>query len=101
MAIKKLKNSTAPGFDKFTSEIIKEFWKSCPDVIGIMLNNCLKNCIVPREWKKSQLKIIVKGKNKDIKQLNSYRPISLLPTMSKVFERILLKKFKYVIKSKI
>lgn len=94
LAIKKLKNNTAPGFDKFTSEIIKEFWKSCPDVIMIMLNNCFKNCIFPKEWKKAQLKIIVKGKNKDIKQLNSYRPISLLPTMSKVFERIILNRIK-------
>lgn len=89
-AINKLKNNTAPGIDKFTTEIIKQVWNTIPNSMYNILNNCMRNKVFPRLWKKSKLKIILKGSNKDKKQLNSYRPISLIPTMSKIFERIIM-----------
>lgn len=84
-AIIKLKNKTAPGTDRFTTEIIKQIWSEKPQIIYYILNNCIKNKIFPRLWKISKLKIILKERNKDKKLLGSYRPISLIPTMSKVF----------------
>lgn len=56
------------------------------------------NSTFPKQWKITQLKIILKGKDKDKKQLNSYRPISLLPTMSKIFELIILERIKIIYK---
>jgi len=50
----------------------------------------MKNCIFLDIWKISQLKIILKNKNRNKQSLGSYRPISLLPTISKVYERIIL-----------
>ena len=41
--------------------------------------------VVPREWKKAQVVLIFKSG--DISSLNNYRPISILPIVSKIIER--------------
>jgi hypothetical protein len=43
----------------------------------------------PAEWKVAQIILIVKPE-KSSKELTYYRPISLLPIVSKVFEKLLL-----------
>jgi hypothetical protein len=45
----------------------------------------------PAQWKDAQIILILKP-GKPSNELTSYRPISLLPTVSKVFEKILLKR---------
>jgi len=92
VAIKKLRRNTAPGHDGFQSEIIKETWDKAPLVIHNILNNCMRNCVFPDLWKKSLLKVILKSKSRNKQLLGSYRPISLLPTISKVYERIILQR---------
>ena len=88
-AMKLLKKDSAPGIDGFNSEIIQALWNSRPESISNVLNNCLLSGVFPK-WKRAQLKIILKSKDKDKSQIGSYRPISLLPTMSKILERIIL-----------
>jgi len=97
-AIKRLKINSAPGHDGFQSEIIREVWKKAPLTIYYLLNNCMRNCTFPNIWKISQLKIILKNKNKNKQSLGSYRPISLLPTISKVLERIILNRIQLTYK---
>lgn len=92
ISIKRLKNGTAPGIDKFTTEIIKQVWIIKPQIIYSVLNNCFKNKVFLKLWKISKLKIILKDKNKDKKLINSYRPISLISTMSKIYERIIVER---------
>jgi len=91
-AVNKLRRKAAPGHDGFQAEIIQRTWEKAPRIIYNLLNNCMRNCIFPDLWKKSQLKIILKSKNRNKQLLGSYRPISLLPTISKVYEQIILKK---------
>ena len=45
----------------------------------------------PLTWKFSEI-ILIPKPNKPPESATSYRPISLLPTLSKVFEKILLKR---------
>jgi hypothetical protein len=45
----------------------------------------------PAQWKVAQIILILKP-GKPPNELTSYRPISLLPIISKVFEKILLKR---------
>jgi hypothetical protein len=45
----------------------------------------------PLTWKFSEI-IMIPKPNKPPEKVTSYRPISLLPTLSKVFEKILLKR---------
>jgi hypothetical protein len=46
----------------------------------------------PAQWKVTQIILILKPE-KAPNELTSYRPISLLPIVSKVFEKLLLKWF--------
>lgn len=43
----------------------------------------------PNLWKVSQI-IMIPKPGKDVNLISSYRPISLLPALSKVFEKILI-----------
>lgn len=90
-AIRKLKKNKAPELDKFQNEIIQYLYKKYKRVaIYNLLNNCLRNSRFPTDWKSASITFILKDKNKDRTKLNSYRPISLLPTIGKAYERIIV-----------
>jgi len=89
-AIKKLRCNSTPGYNGILAEIIRETWKKAPLTIYYLLNNYMRNRVFPNIWKISQLKIILKNKNRNKQSLSSYRQTSLLPTISKVYERIIL-----------
>ena len=53
------------------------------------LSNCITTCSIPHEWKSAILTPLFKGKKQDPNDINSYRGISVLPPLAKVFEKIL------------
>lgn len=57
-----------------------------------MLNNCFQKEIFPNNWKKAEIIIILKSKDRNPSQPGSYKPIPLLPTIAKIYERIILEK---------
>lgn len=59
--------------------------------ITILFNNMYNNGYFPAQWKTTIMCPILK-KGKDPKGVASYRPVSLLPNLSKVFERTLVEK---------
>lgn len=86
----------ASGYDKITGKMIVEF----PDNI-IKLLTCIFNCSMkigyyPKAWKISQIIMIPKPGKDDTKPA-SYRPISLLPSVSKLFEKMLMKELEPVL----
>jgi hypothetical protein len=54
-----------------------------------IFNSILRFCYFPVQWKYAQIIMIAKP-GKPRTEASSYRPISILPIMSKVFERLLL-----------
>jgi hypothetical protein len=80
-----------PGYDLITGKILKEL-----SIIGIKYRTQLFNAVLlkgyfPAQGKGAQIIIILKpGKPRN--ELTSYRPITLIPIVSKVFENILLKR---------
>ena len=56
-------------------------------LLELIFNNCLTNEIFPSDWKKGN--IVPVHKKNDKQRLNNYRPISLLPICSKIFERLI------------
>ena len=62
----------------------------------ILINACLRLAYFPDQWKVAQIIMILKpGKDPDI--VSSYRPISLLPIISKILERLFLNRLnKYI-----
>jgi hypothetical protein len=55
------------------------------------LNAVLLKGYFPAQWKVAQIILILKP-GKPPNELTSYQPISLLPTVSKVLEKLLLKR---------
>lgn len=97
--IRNLKNNKAPGYDLITGEILKELPKKALVKLLYIVNASLRLLYVPRQWKVAEV-IMVPKPGKCANDKKSYRPISLLPIISKVFEKILLKRIQPVIEEK-
>ena len=66
--------------------------------LELIFKDCLTNGIFPSDWKKGN--IVPVHKKNDKQRLNNYRPISLLPICSKIFERIIFNEiFRFFIKN--
>lgn len=87
--IQSLKPNKSPGCDKITATMIKNLPTSAVRFILFIFNSMLRIGYFPASWKLSDLVMIPKP-GKDITQVSSYRPISLLPILSKMFEKMLL-----------
>ena len=85
--INKLKNKKSVGIDGISVQILK----SCADIliqtITYIINKSIKEGKVPSSWKIA--KVIPLHKKGDKSNPDNYRPISLLPCMSKLMERII------------
>ena len=82
----------APEDDKInTNKTIKEFAKKGIAFLTSIFNAMLRLGYYPKSWKLSIITLIHKP-GKPIHEANSYRPISLLPNISKLFEKLLIKR---------
>jgi hypothetical protein len=86
----------APGFDLITGKILKYLKRKALVKLTTLFNACIRLKHVPDAWKIAEIVTIPKlGKN--LSEVESYRPISLLPIMSKLFEKLILKHLKPII----
>ena len=83
------KNSS--GYDNLTSKALKQFAPIIHPAIRLLINQSLFTGIFPQNLKHAIVAPIYKGKNSDPKEFVNYRPISLLPTLSKVIEKVVQK----------
>lgn len=89
--IKSLKNRKSPGLDGITNNCLKQLPPSGIHFLSRIFNSCVEFAFFPTEWKKSKVIAIPKpGKKMDNPE--SYRPINLLNSTSKIFERVLKEK---------
>ena len=89
--LKKFKNNKAPGLDNITNIVLKNLPPIALKFLVEIINSCMKLNYFPTQWKKAKILVIPKA-GKDLTIASSYRPISLLITMSKAFEAILLRR---------
>lgn len=86
--IKTLKSKKAAGHDNISARVLKSLPRKAIVFIVKLLNGMLLNSYFPNSWKISKV-IPIHKKNKDVTQISSYRPISLLPHLSKIAEKII------------
>lgn len=84
-----LKCKKSPGYDLITGEILKELSDRALIYIRNIFNAILRLDYYPKVWKVSKI-IAIPKPGKDATRPSSYRPISLLPIVSKIFEKLLL-----------
>lgn len=86
--IKNLSNNKAPGEDKITNKLLKNLPRKPFMQLYYIINSCLKIQYFPNVWKNAII-IPFQKPNKNPNHPSSYRPISLLPTMGKILEKII------------
>jgi len=84
--IRRLPSNKAPGMDKISSRILKDSLPSTLTTITRIVNNSFVTNTFARAWKTAEVTPILKCGNPDVP--NNYRPISLLPIVSKITERL-------------
>uniref|UniRef100_A0A2A4K8E7 Reverse transcriptase domain-containing protein n=1 Tax=Heliothis virescens TaxID=7102 RepID=A0A2A4K8E7_HELVI len=94
--IKQLGKKKAPGYDLITGEIMHHLPRKPIVLLTMIINAILRVHYYPKLWKISQICMIPKP-GKPPTETSSYRPISLLPTISKLFEKIFLSRLKPVL----
>jgi len=89
--IEKIINSLLPknscGFDLLSNRMIKKEKKQFSKILSPLINESLNQGIFPEALKSA--KVVPIFKKGDKTNMNNYRPISLLPVISKVFEKVL------------
>ena len=83
--LKKIKKNKAAGLDELPGDLIKDSASVISKPLSHLLNPSLKASQIPRDWK--IMKITPIFKSGDSTHNNNYRPISVLPIVSKVLER--------------
>ena len=85
--LKELKTSKATGIDSLSGRFIKDRSKVLATPIAQICNLSIKRSTPPDECEIAKLKpLYEKGKKTDLK---NYRPISLLPVISKIPEKVI------------
>jgi len=95
-AIMGLKVSNAPGPNGIPNRVLKHLPKRAVSLLSYVFNAVLCTHHFPQVWKHARVISILKP-GKDPALLSSYRPISLLDTIGKLFEKILLDRILYVV----
>lgn len=84
--IKRLPSNKALGMDKLSSRILKDSLSSTLTTITRIMNNSFVTNTFARAWKTAEVTPILKCGSRDVP--NNFLPISLLPIVSKITERL-------------
>lgn len=82
-----LKNECSVGWDGLSNQLLKDHSNILVPHLTHIFNGCLRKGIFPKVLKKSQIRPIHKGGTRD--RIENYRPISILPSLSKILEKII------------
>ena len=84
--IRGLPSNKAPGMDKISSRILNDCLPCTLTTITHIVNNSFFTNTFARAWKTAEITPILKCGSPDVP--SNYRPISLLPIVSKITERL-------------
>ncbi len=82
-----MKPKTSSGFDKISMKLIKSIKNVLAEPLTIVINQMLNTGIFPDLLKIAKISPIYKKDDETV--FSNYRPISLLPSISKIFEKVI------------
>lgn len=88
---KEIKAKKSPGHDQIDGNMLKNMPENCVRFFTCLCNAIMRLGHFPSSWKLSTIVMIPKP-GKDNTNVASYRPISLLSALSKLCEKLILKK---------
>ena len=88
-AITSLKSNKSPGIDGISNNILKQNMEILSPTLTNLINECFEEGIFPDILKVSLIIPIYKSGAKT--DLNNYRPISLLPSIGLLMEKLIQK----------
>ena len=91
-----LKLNSTPGLDAITAEYLRQFFDLLEKLLFSFFSACIHFRYFPSAWKKSLVIIIPKIGKDNYDLPSSYRPISLLSTVAKKFEKTIHKRLLFV-----
>jgi len=95
--IKKLKNGS-PGHDGIQPDIVKRNADVIAPILVYIINLSFRDGKVPESMKCANITPVYKSGKRD--EYNNYRPISVLPTFSKIIERLVFQRlYKYCMRN--
>jgi len=89
-AIWRMSPSKAPGADGISAAILRKAWPIIGEDITGMFEKCISEAVFPSAWRNAKLVVIPKPGKKDLSDPKTYRPISLLPTLGKALETLII-----------
>ena len=85
--LRKLRRKKAHGIDELPPNLLKDVANEISKPLAFIINKSLSSGIVPDLWKISKVTPLYKSDSKS--DFSNYRPISVLPCLSKVIEQVL------------
>lgn len=93
-AIRRMRSKRAPGIDGIRVELVKRLIDCLSAVLVKLVNKMLVIGYFPEVWKVGVVKVFLKDERKPPEEVKSYRPVTLLPVLGKVVERLLVVRLK-------
>ena len=87
--IKNLDESKATQSNGILTKVIKENYDIFATFITENFNNMIENSVFPDSLKQADIKPVYKKDSRNEKE--NYRPVSILPNLSKIYERCMYK----------
>lgn len=85
--IESLKSKKSCGYDNFSTELLRAVKLEISPILAALINQSFTSGIFPDKLKIAKVSPIYK--KSDSSKIDNYRPISLLPSISKVFEKLI------------
>ena len=98
-AVGSLPRKKSPGHDFILNEHLIHGGESVKKLLLLLFNSVAQNACVPDDWQTSIIIPIFKGKGKEKSDPSSNRPISLIPVISKLFEKVILNRITRFLKT--
>ena len=96
-AILELRNDCSTGHDQIPAKFLKICVNEITSPITHIINSAIDSRLFPNLWKVSKISPIPKTNHP--KEPSDYRPISILPILSKVYEKLIMKQMSEFLES--
>ena len=88
-------SNKATTFGNIPTKILKQSSKSCSDILQKLLNDALRDGYFPDKLKRADITPVFK--KDDPTKPKNYRPVSVLPGISIIFERLMRKQISFYV----